>query len=204
MQLRGWTRERRVIVSRQKMAEQKVDAGWKGSKQPVLPGTMVEQCGGDWYQCSVLVTSWEERNLGRLTQESRNRADAQNMFDELQAPQLEVGAWTGYTTRNIKTSQLMARLVALVYNWWSIFTRMGTAGQHREVITTRPALIYEDAQQTEHAREVKLEMTSVYRKSRKIDKLFSGMSEYLHHVLARATQLDEKAPWSTLPRKIFR
>ncbi|MCX6602701.1 MAG: hypothetical protein NTV52_03825, partial [Acidobacteria bacterium] len=59
----------------------------------------------------------------------------------LQAPQLEVGAWTGYTTRNIKRSQLMARLVALVYNWWSIFTRMGTPGQHREVITTRPALI---------------------------------------------------------------
>ncbi|MCX6602702.1 MAG: hypothetical protein NTV52_03830 [Acidobacteria bacterium] len=46
-------------------------------------------------------------------------------------------------------------------------------------------------------------MTSVYGKSKKIDKLFSGMSEYLHHVLARATQLDEKAPWSTLPRKIF-
>ena len=45
--LQGWTRERRVIVSRQKTAEQKVEAGSKGSKQPVLPGTMMEQSGGD-------------------------------------------------------------------------------------------------------------------------------------------------------------
>ena len=82
LRLQGWTRERRVIVSRQKTAEQKVEAGSKGSKQPVLPGTMVEQSGGDWYEYSVLVTSWEERDLGRLTQEYRNRADAENMFDD--------------------------------------------------------------------------------------------------------------------------
>ena len=42
----------------------------------------------------------------------------------------------------------------LVYNWWGIFTRMGTGGQHREAITTRPPLIEGIAQRTEHAREV--------------------------------------------------
>ena len=157
MRLQGWTRERRVIVSRQKTAEQKVEAGSKGSKRPVLPGTMVEQSGGNWHEYSVLVTSWEEWDLGKLTQEYRNRADAENM------------SWTGYTKRDIKRSQLMARLVALVYNWWGIFTRMGTGGQHREAITTRPAMIEGAAQRTEDAREVKLEMTSVHGKARKID-----------------------------------
>ena len=83
LRLQGWTRERRVIVSGQKTAEQRVDAGSKGSKQPVLPWTMVEQRGEDWYEYLVLVTSWEERDLGRLTQDYRNRADAENMFDEL-------------------------------------------------------------------------------------------------------------------------
>ena len=38
---------------------------------------------------------------------------------------------------------------------------MRTGGQDREAITTRPALIEGAAQQTEHAREVKLEMTSI-------------------------------------------
>ena len=61
-------------------------------------------------------------------------------------------------TRDTKRSQLMARLVGLVYNWWGIFTRMGTGGQHREAITTRPALIEGVAQRTELAREVTLEM----------------------------------------------
>ena len=80
---------------------------------------------------------------------------------------------------------------------------MGTGGQHREAITTRPPLIEGIAQRTEHAREVKLEMTSVHGKAKKIAKLLSGMSEYLHRFLSGATQLDEKARWSTLLRRIF-
>ena len=199
LRLQGWTLDRRVIVSRQKTAERKVEVDSKGSKQPLLPGTVMEQSGGDWYEYSVLVTSWEEQDLGRLTQEYRNRADAENMFDELK----NQWGWTGYTTRDIKRSQLMARLVALVYNWWGIFTRMGTGGQHREAITTRPALIEGVAQRTEHAREVKLEMTSVHGKAKKIAKLLSGISEYLNRFLTSATQLDEKTRWSTLLRRIF-
>ncbi len=123
------------------------------------------------------MTSWEGRDLGRLTQEDRNRADAENRFDELK------NQW-GW----LKRSQWMARLVALVYNWWGIFTRMGTGGH---------------AQRTEQAPEVKLEMTSVHGKAKKMAKLLSGMSEYLHRVLASATQLDGKARWSTLLRRIF-
>ena len=61
----------------------------------------------------------------------------------------------------------MTRLVALVQNWWGIFTRE-RAGSIK-VITTRPALIEGVAQRTEHAREVKLEMTSVNGKAKKID-----------------------------------
>ena len=57
------------------------------------------------------------RDLARLTQDYRNRADAENMFDELK----NQWGWTGYTTRDTKRSQLMARLVALVYNWWGIY-----------------------------------------------------------------------------------
>lgn len=80
---------------------------------------------------------------------------------------------------------------------------MGKGGQHPEAITTRPALIEGVAQRTEHAREVKLAMTSVHGKAKRIVKLLSGMSKYLHSFLADATQLDEKVRWSTLLRKIF-
>ena len=83
LRLEGWTRERRVIVSRRKLPEEKVGASSTVNKQRCLPGMIVEQSGGDWYEYAVLVTSWEEWDLGRLTQEYRNRADAENMFDEL-------------------------------------------------------------------------------------------------------------------------
>jgi hypothetical protein len=199
LRLKGWTRERRVIVSRRKLAEPKVEAGLTTNKQPCLPGMSIEKSGGDWYEYSVLVTSWEEMDLGRLTQEYRNRADAENMFDELK----NQWGWSGYTTQDLKRSQLMARLVGLTYNWWGIYTRMGTGGQHREAITTRPALADGVAERTEPAREVKLEMTSLRGKAKKIATFLSGISEYLHKFLAVATQLDEKERWRALLRRIF-
>ena len=123
----------------------------------------------------------------------------ENMFDELK----NQWGWTGYTTRDTKRSQLMARLVALVYNWWGIFTRMGTGGTHREAITTRPALMEGVAKRTEHGREVSLTMTSLHGKAKKIANLLSGISQYLHKFLAGATQLDGRERWTTLLRKIF-
>ena len=137
-------------------------------------------------------------DLGRLTQEYRNRADAENMFDELK----NQWGWSGYTTQDLKRSQLMARLVGLVYNWWGIYTRMGTGGQHREAITTRPALADGVAERTEHAREVKLEMTSLRGKAKKIATFLSGISEYLHKFLVGATQLDEKERWRPAPENL--
>ena len=51
------------------------------------------------------------------------------------------GGWTGFSTQDLKRSQLMDRIVALVFNWWSIFTRIGTGDKHGEAITTRPLLM---------------------------------------------------------------
>ena len=59
---------------------------------------------------------------------------------------------------------------------------MGTGGQHREAITTRPALIEGVAQRTEHAREVKLEMTSVHGKTRKNRQVIEWHKRVSAHV----------------------
>ena len=42
LRLKGWTRERRVIVSRRKLAEPKVEASSTPNKQPCLPGMIIE------------------------------------------------------------------------------------------------------------------------------------------------------------------
>jgi hypothetical protein len=50
-------------------------------------------------------------------------------------------------TKDLKRTQLKARLEALAYNWWGIYTQIGTGPTHREAITTRQALMEGVAQQ---------------------------------------------------------
>ncbi len=59
----------------------------------------------------------------------------ENIFDELK----NQWAWTGFTTHDLKGSQLMARIVALVFNWWSLCVRLAVPGRHTEAVTSRPA-----------------------------------------------------------------
>jgi len=46
----------------------------------------------------------------------RDRADAENSFDELK----NQWGWGGFTSHKLSSSRLMANLVALFYNWWNL------------------------------------------------------------------------------------
>jgi len=67
----------------------------------------------------------------------RERADAENIYDELK----NQWGWNGFTTRKLAPCRLMANMVALVYNWWHLYVRLYDAEHHREAITSRPALL---------------------------------------------------------------
>ena len=94
------------------------------------PGT------GVW-EFAVLATSLdlEVRSVAQLY---RDRADAENGFDELK----NQWGWGGFTTRDLTRCRHMARLIALVYNWWSLFERLADPDRHREAITSRPLLLH--------------------------------------------------------------
>ena len=59
--------------------------------------------------------------------------------------------WGGFTTQDLARCRLMARLVALVYNWWTLFVRLANPDKHHEAITSRPLLLHGVATQTKHA-----------------------------------------------------
>ncbi len=44
-------------------------------------------------------------------------------------------------TQDLKRCRIVARLIALVYNWWNIFARLARPDQHMEAITSRPLLL---------------------------------------------------------------
>jgi len=198
LRLQGWSRERRVIVLRRRLKDKPAEV--EESEQLQLPGWAVEHKGGAWYEHAVLVTSWEEKDLLAVAQAYRDRADSENMFDELK----NQWGWTGFSTQDLKRSQLMARMVALIFNWWSLFTRIASGEKHGEAITTRPMFLQGIARQTEHANQKRLSISSLHAKARKLASVMAAISEWLRAFRKSAEQLAEKARWPVLVRLIFR
>jgi len=172
IQLQGWTRERRVVVLRRKLAEANSEVE-EDTAQPLLTGLTLEYKGGDMYEHAVLVTNWAETNLWVLAQMYRDRADAENIFDELK----NQWGWRGFATQDLKRSRLMARIVALIFNWWSIYTRMGSGPVHAEAISTRPLLQQAIVRRSRHANQTKLSLSSIHAKAKVAAKLLNRISQ---------------------------
>ena len=66
-----------------------------------------------------------DHHLGQLY---RDRGDCENAFDELK----NQWGWGGFTTHDLARCWLMARIVALAYNWWTLFGRLADPDRHRE------------------------------------------------------------------------
>lgn len=197
VQLQGWSRKRRVIVLRRPL--RRGPAAKPEWEQPTLPGLVIEHKGGDWYEHAVLVTNWDQPALLALSQTYRDRGDAENMFDELK----NQWGWTGFSTADLKRSQLMARMVALIFNWWSIFTRMATGSKHGEAITTRPLFQHGVARRTRHANQTQMSISSQHGKAKKIAYLLNGISAWIQGLKASAEQLAERIQWPRIVKRIF-
>ena len=61
----------------------------------------------------------------------------ENSFDELK----NQWGWSGFTTQELQRSQIMARAVALIYNWSSWYARAANPEARREALTSRPLLL---------------------------------------------------------------
>lgn len=48
------------------------------------------------------------------------RGDCENNFDEYK----NQWGWSGFVTQKLKPTRAMARLIAIVANWWNVFCRL--------------------------------------------------------------------------------
>ena len=142
--LSGWSRARRVVVLRRKLAGEMLLNG-KDDRQDEF-AFIERNIPAARYEYAVLVTHTQHPLL-TLAQLYRDRADAENNFDELKNP----WGWGGFTTQDIARCRLMARMVALVYNGWSLFVRLAQPHKHFEAISSRPLLLHGVATQTRTA-----------------------------------------------------
>lgn len=197
LRLSGWSQNRRVIVLRRRLT---LRDRWKTRKSKL---SLLEWGGlfpvvSESYEYVVLVTSldYDIEMIGELY---RDRADVENCFDELK----NQWGWGGYTTNDLKRCQLLARMVGLVYNWWSLFVRLADPEQHREAITSRPMLLYGVARQTQHGGQTKLTLSSLHAQASKIRVMLTKVSLFLSELVAHAEQLSVAERWRRILSKVF-
>lgn len=144
------------------------------------------------YEHAVLVTNTEYEILS-LGQLYRDRADAENAFDELK----NQWGWGGFTTQDLHRCQLSARAVALIYNWWSVFVRLANPHSCREAITSRPWLMSSVGRKTEHAGQTTITLTGQHADFGKTQAALMRVSTLLQQWVVCATeQLKPASVWN--------
>jgi hypothetical protein len=207
LRLSGWSKARRAVVLRRPLrskpaAEEETVVGKKKSPRKAqqltldLPEPTYE---GVQYEYAVLVTSLpdEVRSIAQLY---RDRGDAENNFDELK----NQWGWAGFTTQDRKRCQIMGRIIALVYNWWTIFMRLGIPDKHAEAITSRPLALHGIARQTRHGNQTTVEITSTHAQGSQIAGILIKVSGFLKRIKTTAEQFTQKERWKLILSTAFR
>jgi hypothetical protein len=202
VRLAGWTSKRRVILLRRHLREDFMVAKRKGKGR--RPAQMELEMG--WvregtvlYEYAVLVTNMKD-DIFTLAQHYRDRGDAENSFDELK----NQWGWLGFTTHDHARSEMMTLFVALVYNWWSLFTRLSAPHQRVEAITSRPLLLHAIGRKTSHSNQSTLTLTSLHAEAGKIQVAMKAVAGFLGRIRSIAEQLKPIERWRLILRAIVR
>jgi hypothetical protein len=200
LRLSGWSRARRVVVLRRLLRDTlAVTQTDPNAGQAVFTGMAELKQGCELYEYAVLVTSLPDEVLS-IAQLYRDRAEAENIFDELK----NQWGWTGFTTQDLQRCQTLARIIGLIYNWWSLYTRLAIPNRHTEATTSRPLLLHGVARQTQHANQSTLTITSYHAHAAKIRQALAAVNHFLQQVRKTAEQLSQTDRWRAVLRFIFR
>ena len=189
LRLVGWSRQRRIILLRRKLGRDLAITDRSPSAQPLLGFTEIGPDLDVW-EYAALATSLDSEIL-TLGQLYRDRADCENVFDELK----NQWGWGGFTTRDLTRCRLLAGTVALIYNWWSLFMRLADPEHHREAITSRPLLLSAIARRTQHAGQVTLTVSSTHGMQHKARRAYVRIAGFLAELRKTAEQLDPLQRW---------
>ena len=191
LRLQGWSQERRIVVLRRKLRRDLMVEEQDDSNPQQLRLRFAEvQKSFELYEYAVLVTSLEDE-ISAIAQLYRDRADAENPFDELK----NHWGWGGFTTHDLKRCRLMARTTALIYNWWSLFVRLADPKKHTEAITSRPLLLSAIGRQTRHANQIRISITASHSESGFAERQYRHIAAFLGGLKINAEQLNPMQRW---------
>lgn len=196
LQLTGWSCKRRVVVLRRPK-----ERGAHAAVDPrALPWpALALSAPPPEYEYQVLVTNLTEELLS-VSGLYAQRADAENVYDELK----NQWGWGGFTTKDLLRCQVVARNVALIYNWWNLFVRCAEPERPREALTSRPLLLCAVGRIIESGRQITLRLTSTHAEAARAQRLLTGVSLFLSGLLNTAEQLSPAQRWERIWDRILR
>jgi hypothetical protein len=197
LRLEGWSKTRRVFVLRRLLKEPVVMSSNGAGQQQQLAFLEIEGPAAA-YEYAVLVTTLTEPLLA-VAQYYRDRADIENVFDEVK----NQWSWGGFTTQDLARCKIIARVAALVFNWWSLFAGLAFPDRHAEAITSRPLLLHAVGRQVRHAGQKVLTLTSTHGQHAGVRKALWDISRFLGRLRQAAEQLTQTEVWQLMLSRIF-
>jgi hypothetical protein len=183
LRLVGWSRQRWIILLRRKLGRDLAITDRTSPAEPLLGFAEIGPDKAVW-EYAALVTSLDSEIL---TLGNRDRADCENVFDELK------NQWGrgGFTTQDLTRCRLLAGTVVSAYNWWSLFAHLADLDHHPEAITSRPLLLSAVARRTQRAGQVTLTISSthgMHDKARSAYLRIAGILTLRHFLHGRQLQ----------------
>ena len=129
--------------------------------------------------------------LTEVTLQTFQRWWFENSFDELKND----WGWGGFTTHDLARCRIMARIVALIFNWWNLFVRLADPDHHREAITSRPLLLQAIGRQTNHAGRATVTITSSHGERDRARRALTRIAAFFATLRETAEQLTDLDRW---------
>lgn len=177
VQLHGWTCARRVVFARK----------LQGQTPALAQGQFWRQVK---HELAAYVTNLDEpaANAWQVQALYRDRADAENVFDELK----NQWGFSGFCARSRRVSALAARLLLLVYNLWSLFVRLLEPSRHIEAAGSRRWFLVIAARLVASGRQKTLQISV---QGRWWELLHAGYTRVAHWLASTAPQLKIPPPF---------
>lgn len=112
--------------------------------------------------------------------------------------------WGGFVTKDPKPCRAIARLIAVVANWWNVFCRLADGDRHLEPTTSRSMYMGVAGRLVTSGRQRLLRLTSTHLKARGIQASLMRIGEFMRRISAIAEQLDFNRVWELIIRAAFR
>lgn len=191
LKLLTWKKARRVIIVRRRLPRKSAMTPDESTQALPQQLSLIEPAEPlTSFEYNVLITSLDDEVI-TIVQHYRDRADCENNFDEIK----NQWGWCGFVTQKLTPCRLIARMIALIYNWWTLFVRLIEPEKHYEAIVSRPLLLYGVGKQTHHAGKTTLTITSNHGRETYIREAYTRVCAFFDDLRAIAPQLTPLQCW---------